>query len=592
MNYQVLARKWRPRTFESLMGQSHVCKALINALNKERLHHAYLFSGTRGVGKTTVARILAKALNCEQGVSATPCLQCNHCLAIEAGNFVDLIEIDAASRTRVEDTRELLDNVQYLPTQGRFKVYLIDEVHMLSSHSFNALLKTLEEPPAHVKFILATTDPEKLPVTVLSRCMRFHLKNMLPESIVQHLAMILKEEQINFETLALKEIANAAKGSMRDALSLLDQAIAHSDEVLTYNDVCQMLGLIDYSELYHLLNALIEQDAKVLFKLCDQLWLKGVDFDKTLDSLTTLLHQIAIKQVCPTLSVDCLIDEKKLNTLVENLNAQEVQLFYQIALKGKEELRLAAAPNLGFEMVMLRMLAFRPAQKVNLKDLSAYSIDKGDCLEKAELATESSDLRQIKGTPSRSLADINHQINVANIEPPLTKKASNPLAMPGNCQPLANESPPLRTELNTEEESATSSEESIQQTLNDWPLLLKSISLKGVAHTIIQHAILSKVHGQTIYLSLEKGHQSLVNPAVSERVTKALSDYLQTKCKVIFEFKDGQLDSPARKEQKKEQNRKTEAVENIKNDPGIKTVIEQFSGELIEDSIIPADPSL
>lgn len=357
MSYQVLARKWRPRTFTELVGQEHVRRALENALSNEQLHHAYLFTGTRGVGKTTIARILAKCLNCETGVTATPCEACSACQEISEGRFIDLIEVDAASRTKVEDTRELLDNVQYAPTRGRYKIYLIDEVHMLSGHSFNALLKTLEEPPPHVKFLLATTDPQKLPITVLSRCLQFHLKNLAPEQILQQLNHILKEESITAETPALQQIAEAANGSMRDALSLLDQAIAYGNGQVLTTEVSAMLGTIANDTIIKLLTPLAEKDGKAILDQIANYAEFGVDFNQLLAKLISSLHHIAIQQVVP----DASGIEAEFAELSQRFNREEIQLYYQIALVGRRDLPLAPSARIGFEMVMLRMLAFMPS---------------------------------------------------------------------------------------------------------------------------------------------------------------------------------------------------------------------------------------
>ncbi|HDZ57743.1 MAG TPA: DNA polymerase III subunit gamma/tau [Pseudomonas xinjiangensis] len=360
MSYQVLARKWRPRLFREMVGQTHVLQALINALDHNRLHHAYLFTGTRGVGKTTIARILAKCLNCEAGVSSEPCGVCSACKEIDEGRFVDLIEVDAASRTKVEDTRELLDNVQYAPSRGRFKVYLIDEVHMLSSHSFNALLKTLEEPPAHVKFLLATTDPQKLPVTILSRCLQFSLKNMLPEKVVQHLRHVLTEEAIGFDEESLWLLGKAADGSMRDGLSLTDQAIAFGNGVLQASDVRSMLGTIDHGQVFGLLDALAGNDARGLLAAVAELAEQGADFAGVLAELISTLQRLAIAQVMPDGVDNSLGDQTKVVDLAGRISAEDVQLFYQLALHGRRDLPLSPDPRGGFEMALLRMLAFRP----------------------------------------------------------------------------------------------------------------------------------------------------------------------------------------------------------------------------------------
>lgn len=364
MSYQVLARKWRPRTFREMVGQEHVLQALINALDHDRLHHAYLFTGTRGVGKTTIARILAKCLNCEVGVSSVPCNECSSCIEINEGRFVDLIEVDAASRTKVEDTRELLENVQYAPTRGRYKVYLIDEVHMLSNSSFNALLKTLEEPPPHVKFLLATTDPQKLPVTILSRCLQFNLKNMNPEKIVSHLQFVLEKEMVPFEDAGLWQLARSADGSMRDALSLTDQSIAFGDGKITDADVRTMLGTIDQSLVYDVLKGLIAEDIKQLLSAVANLSEHSPDYSAALAELIATLHRIAIAQALPEAVDNSQGDRQQIYEFAQAITAEDIQLYYQTALLGRRDLPLVPDPRSGFEMVLLRMLAFKP-QGVN-----------------------------------------------------------------------------------------------------------------------------------------------------------------------------------------------------------------------------------
>jgi len=365
MSYQVLARKWRPKSFEELVGQKQTAKALINALETQRLHHAYLFSGTRGVGKTTIARILSKSLNCEQGITSKPCGECSSCVEIDQGNFVDLMEIDAASKTKVEDTRELLDNVQYRPTRGRYKVYLIDEVHMLSGHSFNALLKTLEEPPPHVIFLLATTDPQKLPVTVLSRCLQFNLKRMEEAEIIHHLDMILTAEQIQFDREALSPIAKGADGSMRDALSLLDQAIAYCGDKLELAAVLEMLGSIDQSYCFQLLDAIQNNNATQLMTVIQQMSQYSPDYFEVMSDWLNLLHRIAVTQATGS------TEDEQISQLAESISAADLQLYYQLSLQAKKDLPFAPHPRQGFEMALLRVLAFRPKKSptpTNLPD--------------------------------------------------------------------------------------------------------------------------------------------------------------------------------------------------------------------------------
>ncbi|MGK0273087.1 MAG: DNA polymerase-3 subunit gamma/tau [Cocleimonas sp.] len=392
MSYQVLARKWRPQNFKQMVGQEHVLRALMNALDSDRLHHAYLFTGTRGVGKTTIARILAKCLNCETGVTSTPCGECNSCKEIAAGNFLDLIEVDAASRTKVEDTRELLENVQYAPTRARFKVYLIDEVHMLTGHSFNALLKTLEEPPPHVKFLFATTDPQKLPATILSRCLQFNLKRMPADMITGHLEYLLNQESIKFEPSSLRLLARAADGSMRDALSLLDQAIAFSGLELTDTAVREMLGTISHEPLLDLLNLVISGEGATLLKRIEDLSSVTPDFDAATDALISLLHQLAVQQVVP----DAINDEESIRELANKITKEEVQLFYQIALQGRRDLPLSPDPRSGFEMLLLRMMSFRPLREGMQLEIAERPSNISDPIDNSEAVNNSPDTSKKK----------------------------------------------------------------------------------------------------------------------------------------------------------------------------------------------------
>ncbi|MGD8579131.1 MAG: DNA polymerase III subunit gamma/tau, partial [Lysobacterales bacterium] len=361
MSYQVLARKWRPKTFEQLVGQEHVSQALINGLDQDRLHHAFLFTGTRGVGKTTIARILAKCLNCEQGVSSKPCGECASCVDVDEGRFVDMIEIDAASRTGVEDMRELLEAVQYTPSRGRYKVYIIDEVHMLSTSSFNALLKTLEEPPPHVKFVLATTDPQKIPVTILSRCLQFNLRRLLPDQINAYLKTLVEAEGIDAQPEALTALSRAADGSMRDGLSLLDQAIAYGGGKLAMSDLEQMLGLVDHQHVTAMIRALSEGESNALLGIVQELVAQSRDLNTVLVNLAETLHRITLVQCVPDYRDAERSDWDAIEELAANLPVEDAQLFYQIAIKGRSELGLAPDPRTGLEMTLLRMLAFRPA---------------------------------------------------------------------------------------------------------------------------------------------------------------------------------------------------------------------------------------
>ena len=383
MNYQVLARKWRPRFFDEMVGQEHVLRALINSLNNQQLHHAYLFTGTRGVGKTTIARILAKCLNCEEGISARPCGECGSCKEISEGRFVDLIEVDAASRTRVEDTRELLENVQYAPTRGRYKVYLIDEVHMLSTHSFNALLKTLEEPPAHVKFLLATTDPQKLPITVLSRCLQFNLKNMPAEKIVDYLHTILNAEKVQYEEPALWQLGRAAQGSMRDALSLTDQAIAYGEGFISEDNVHAMLGTMDRGRLFKIAEVMAKADASAVMAEIDSMAEHSPDYDEVIQGLLTIWHKVALGQVVPAAIDNSEGEREAILALAEAMQPEDVQLYYQIGVSGRADLALAPNARQGFEMLVLRMLAFRPVTE------APVDLDLTTALQKKKLIDQS-----------------------------------------------------------------------------------------------------------------------------------------------------------------------------------------------------------
>ncbi|MGI9251117.1 MAG: DNA polymerase III subunit gamma/tau [Pseudohongiellaceae bacterium] len=371
MSYQVLARKWRPASFAEVAGQAHVLKSLINALDNERLHHAYLFAGTRGVGKTTLARILAKCLNCEEGISSTPCGKCGACSEISAGQFIDLLEVDAASRTKVEDTRELLENVQYTPARGRFKVYLIDEVHMLSNHSFNALLKTLEEPPPHVKFLFATTDPQKLPITILSRCLQFNLKNLSPKLIAEYLDKVLEKEEIEHDSDALWQIAAAAGGSMRDALTLTDQAIAYCQGKIKADGVVEMLGIPEHAQVKSLLEAMANKDIQQVFDLVAHLSERTPDYAHTLDSLLSALHRIAIAQILPEAVDNSYGDKETISQLAGKFSAEDIQLYYQMGTRGRADIKQASDLREAFEMLLLRMLVFSPQFSATASESSA-----------------------------------------------------------------------------------------------------------------------------------------------------------------------------------------------------------------------------
>ena len=448
MSYQVLARKYRPANFEELEGQEHVLRALINALDNDRLHHAYLFTGTRGVGKTTIARILAKCLSCENGVSSKPCGECSACREIAEGRSVDLIEVDAASRTRVEDTRELLDNVQYMPTRSRFKVYLIDEVHMLSNHSFNALLKTLEEPPEHVKFLLATTDPKKLPITVLSRCLQFNLKNLSPERIVSYLKQILATESIEYEENALWQLGRAADGSMRDALSLTDQAISYGNNSVRDADVKQMLGSIDQKEVFGILNALFAKNAAELLATIQHLSEFSPDYGALMGDILSILHRVAVAQEVPTSVDNSYGDEAVIRALAESVHCEDLQLCYQIGLMGQRDLVFAPDARTGFEMSMLRMLTFTPEELPQISSETTASSE--DAKKKTLNNSESAQGTLASLLAKPALRSESADAVPASIEQPteqhIEHKSEKRVAAEG--QPSSADSPELNTELN------------------------------------------------------------------------------------------------------------------------------------------------
>ncbi|WP_415888664.1 DNA polymerase III subunit gamma/tau [Neptuniibacter sp. SY11_33] len=453
MSYQVLARKWRPAKFQEMVGQEHVLKALVNALDDDRLHHAYLFTGTRGVGKTSIARLFAKSLNCEKGVSSTPCGQCSACKEIAEGRFVDLIEVDAASRTKVEDTRELMENVQYAPTHGRYKVYLIDEVHMLSTHSFNALLKTLEEPPPHVKFLLATTDPQKLPITILSRCLQFNLKNLIPERIVNHLRTVLTAEQIQFEEPALWLLARSADGSMRDAMSLTDQAIAFGAGQIGEADVRAMLGTIDQRLVYQMLFCLAASDAKGLMAAVTDLAQFSPDYNTVLGDLIGVLHRIAMAQTIPDAVDNSMGDKDQIIELAGKLTAEDVQLYYQVALMGRKDLPFVPDPREGLEMVLLRMLAFRPAsaqpRQVEVASSSPQQVSQAtNAPVTAEMPVPVAESIQPAPVAQASVAQTSPAPQSTPMQPVPAPMDSQPPAVeaPPACEPPISDIPPLGQE--------------------------------------------------------------------------------------------------------------------------------------------------
>lgn len=539
MSYKALARKWRPRTFSQMLGQEPINKALTNALTQQRLHHAYLFTGTRGVGKTSVARVFAKALNCEQGISAEPCLTCDTCVAIEQGRFMDLIEIDGASKTRVEDTRDMLENVHYAPASGRYKIYLIDEVHMLSQHSFNALLKTLEEPPSHVIFMLATTDPQKVPVTVLSRCLQFNLKPLSLTVIVQHLEHILKEERLDYEPRALELLAQAARGSMRDALSLLDQAITSCDQCLRVQDVNLLLGYTEQDYALYLLQALAAQDAALILELNQQIAAEGEHYFYVMDELIHHLHQITVFQAIgdtnPLISPS---DEMK--ALAKEFSPEDVQLFYQIALKGREDMHLAPTLGIGFSMTMLRMLTFRPAPLIEKQPT----------------------IPGIKSQPQQE-----HAAKVSSTSSP-------PSA------PTAPSAPTTST-------AATASKQD-----KGWAQVISELKLTGIALTAMENTQFIAKEDKNIRVRVASGHQSLFSQAILSRIDAALTEYYQTPIKIILESTEQIQDSPAQQKKQAIQEKQQVAEQSLNNDALFQQLKQDFTAELVKNSIVPLKDEL
>jgi DNA polymerase III subunit gamma/tau len=545
MSYQVLARKWRPKSFDTLIGQDHVVRALTNALTQNRLHHAYLFTGTRGVGKTTLARILAKSLNCEAGISATPCGVCNACTEIDRGRFVDLLEVDAASNTQVDAMRELLDNAQYAPTSGRFKVYIIDEVHMLSKSAFNAMLKTLEEPPAHVKFILATTDPQKVPVTVLSRCLQFNLRQMAGTSITTHLQNILTQENIAFEPAALHLISRAAAGSMRDALSLTDQAIAYGQHTVNEAEVRAMLGAIDQSYLYQLLDALLANDGPALIAQAKLMETRSLSFEVALNDFARLLHQIAIAQTVPDSIANDVPEREKLLQLAQKISAETLQLYYQIALLGRRDIGLAPDEYAGFTMSLMRMLSFSPKQHL-ASTTATYA--------------QNNEIKNI-AAPHQPLKNyLNHQ----------------------NTQQTENTVASIQVDV-TDNESVSSV---LQRQFNgNWRQLVDELKL-GLARQLAQHCELVGYDENSMHLTVPESQKNLLQLNYQEKLSSALASYFDKKIKLSFTV-GGTGNTIAKQVHEERTIAQANAVASIETDDFVQALIQDFDAEIVPNSIKP-----
>ena len=544
MSYQVLARKWRPKSFQDMVGQSHVLKALSNALDQDRLHHAYLFSGTRGVGKTTLARILAKCLNCDNGVSSNPCGECSACVAIDEGRFIDLIEVDAASRAKVEETRDLMDNVQYAPTNGRYKVYLIDEIHMFSNHSFNALLKTLEEPPPHVKFLLATTEPKKLPVTILSRCLQFNLSHLTNDQIAKQVEMILKEESINTDQPSIELIARGADGSMRDALSLLDQAIAYGGGALEESQVRAMMGTIDSADLNGLIQALIDADAEALLNTIESIALQSPDFDSLLSELLSLLQKIAIIQVLPENSNNVLKENKALVEFATAMNKEDTQLYYQIGMVGRKDLYLAPDAKSGFEMVMIRMLAFRPMAA-------------GEATSKTQTLKPSSPVN--KETPK---ATASHQ-----------------------TKPV--ESVPVTVKPEQVEESSPVNDVPVKKSDNEWQNMIEEMGLKGLTKELAGNCVIKSRTETKFELALTPSQEHLLNTSQKDRIEHAIKTRYGTEITLDIVLENSDNETPAETKARLERERQKAAENSVNSDPTVQSLLDTFNGSIDQDSIQP-----
>ncbi|MBB6186795.1 DNA polymerase III subunit gamma/tau [Rhodanobacter sp. MP7CTX1] len=562
MSYQVLARKWRPRKFAELVGQEHVVRALTNALETGRMHHAYLFTGTRGVGKTTIARIFAKSLNCERGQSSDPCGECSVCTAVDEGRFVDLLEIDAASNTGVDDVREVIENAQYAPSRGRFKVYLVDEVHMLSKNAFNALLKTLEEPPPHVKFLLATTDPQKLPVTVLSRCLKFNLKRLLPEQISGQMRHILAAENIAYEDSAIGELARAADGSLRDGLSLLDQAIAYGGGALHADDVRTMLGSVARGQVLGVLDALAAGDGERMLAECTQIASYSPDFGGVLDDLASVLHRLQLIQLIPGYQPDeGSDDDGALVALAGRMTPEDVQLYYQIATSGRRDLALAPDARTGFEMALLRMLAFRPGDGSPARPERPVA---------SSPASPPASPRHVASAPARPAAVAERPTSFAASSPPRSEPT------PSAAPPAAAPTPPVPVARDADG-------------LPNWEALIERAGLRGPFGLLAQNAVLRGREGQTLVLALQPAHMSLaVEPMVSqmeERIGNALGERIRLR--FVGHSQGSVPETPAARAAQARDAAQSAAELSIEGDPLVQSLKREFGARVVPQSIKP-----
>ncbi len=572
MSYQVLARKWRPANFSELVGQEHVQRALINALDEDRLHHAYLFTGTRGVGKTTIARIFAKSLNCEKGVTSTPCGECSACTEIAEGRYVDLIEVDAASRTGVDDTRELLENVQYAPTRGRYKVYLIDEVHMFSKSSFNALLKTLEEPPPHVKFLLATTDPQKLPVTILSRCLQFNLKRMTVSHILGQLQHILQAEGIEHELAALQLLAEGADGSMRDGLSLLDQAIAFGGGAVREAEVRDMLGAVSRDSVLAILRALVARDVGQVMNEVEALSQLTPDFESVLADLISLLHHMAMAKSVPQALDSYISARDELLALSEQISAEDLQLFYQIALNGRRDLPLAPDQRSGLEMVLLRMLTFRPAEGAG-----------GAAITGGAQQTAASPPHSSVQSAARSSTRSSTQTGAAQQAAPAATATG-----------VRESAAPHRAAVSQQAEpTAPADAASVGGASVDWREMIESLAISGMVKQLAVNCVLNELAGNRVALTLDSAHHSLLTPRAQQRLQQALADYLDRDIHLEIQVGDtpAKVETPAKAVAREQDERQQQAEQSIEQDSFVQAMKETFNAEIVPGSVKPVAES-
>ena len=596
MSYQVLARKWRPHTFKDLVGQEHVVQALVNGLDQDRVHHAFLLTGTRGVGKTTIARILAKCLNCEQGVSSTPCGECGSCIDVDEGRFVDMMEIDAASKTKVDDTRELLETVQYTPSRGRYKIYIIDEVHMLSGHSFNALLKTLEEPPPHVKFVLATTDPQKLPITILSRCLRFSLTRLLPDQISGHLVKILQSESIDADESAIMRIARAADGSMRDGLSLLDQAIAYGGGSLRDDDVASMLGSIDHVHIAAIIDALSRSDASALMDIVYELVLQSGNLEAALDELAEAMHRIALIQAAPDFRDPLREDWDSLTERAAQISPEDAQLYYQIAITGRRDLGLAPDPRTGLEMTLLRMLAFRPAGSdpgVKAAATKPVTVGKTAGSPPQQGAKASQNKTVSNGSEAAKAARAAFE-ELQGSKPASTPKAAEPVpeteskadSVPEQM-PEPQAAPEFDFGVQAERKTGATPASQDSDPAQDWSSLQTNLELSGAAREFARNIQLESVDEDRWKFLVPDTLHDLGSENVVRSLQSALSSRLGRAVKLDLHKASKPVKSVAAAVHSAEVNRMSEAERAIDEDSTVKDIKKKFGARIVPDSIQP-----